>query len=251
MIEKKLELLLQDEDQYVDLIQSCCLFIGCIIFLGYIFNFISLGICEIICYFVQYNMVDVLVIIVGGVEEDFIKCLVFIYLGEFSFRGKEFWENGINRIGNLLVFNDNYCKFEDWLMFILDQMVLEQNIEGVKWMFFKMIVWLGKEINNLEFVYYWVQKNYIFVFSFVFIDGLLGDMIFFYFYKNLGLVLDIVEDLRFINMQVIFVKGIGMIILGGGVVKYYIVNVNFMWNGVDYVVYINIVQEFDGFDLGV
>lgn len=35
----------------------------------------------------------------------------------------------ISRIGNLLVPNDNYCKFEDWLMPILDQMVLEQNTE--------------------------------------------------------------------------------------------------------------------------
>jgi len=34
-----------------------------------------------------------------------------------------------HRIGNLLVPNDNYCKFEDWLMPILDQMVLEQNTE--------------------------------------------------------------------------------------------------------------------------
>lgn len=33
------------------------------------------------------------------------------------------------RIGNLLVPNDNYCKFEDWLMPILDKMLLEQNTE--------------------------------------------------------------------------------------------------------------------------
>lgn len=33
------------------------------------------------------------------------------------------------RIGNLLVPNDNYCKFEDWLMPILDQMVTEQDTE--------------------------------------------------------------------------------------------------------------------------
>lgn len=33
------------------------------------------------------------------------------------------------RIGNLLVPNDNYCKFEDWLIPILDQMLLEQNTE--------------------------------------------------------------------------------------------------------------------------
>jgi len=33
---------------------------------------------------------------------------------------------GINRIGNLLVPNDNYCKFEDWIMPILDTMLQEQ-----------------------------------------------------------------------------------------------------------------------------
>lgn len=33
------------------------------------------------------------------------------------------------RIGNLLVPNDNYCKFEDWLIPILDQMLLEQKTE--------------------------------------------------------------------------------------------------------------------------
>lgn len=43
--------------------------------------------------------VDVLVTTAGGVEEDFIKCLAPTYLGEFSLRGKELRENGINRWG--------------------------------------------------------------------------------------------------------------------------------------------------------
>lgn len=37
--------------------------------------------------------------------------------------------SAVCRIGNLLVPNDNYCKFEDWLIPILDQMLLEQNTE--------------------------------------------------------------------------------------------------------------------------
>lgn len=32
----------------------------------------------------------------------------------------------LNRIGNLFVFNFNYCVFEDWVVFILDKMVEEQ-----------------------------------------------------------------------------------------------------------------------------
>jgi len=46
-------------------------------------------------------MVDVLVTTAGGVEEDFIKCLAPTYLGDFSLRGKELRENGINRLGAL------------------------------------------------------------------------------------------------------------------------------------------------------
>ncbi|XP_049563084.1 deoxyhypusine synthase isoform X2 [Orcinus orca] len=195
-------------------------------------------------------MVDVLVTTAGGVEEDFIKCLAPTYLGEFSLRGKELRENGINRIGNLLVPNDNYCKFEDWLMPILDQMVLEQNTEGVKWTPSKMIARLGKEINNPESVYYWAQKNHIPVLSPALTDGSLGDMIFFHSYKNPGLVLDIVEDLRLINTQAIFARRTGMIILGGGMVKHHIANANLMRNGADYAVYINTAQEFDGSDSG-
>lgn len=37
-----------------------------------------------------------------------------------------FRDNGLNRIGNLLVPNDNYCLFEDWLMPILDELLEEQ-----------------------------------------------------------------------------------------------------------------------------
>ncbi|CAO2610978.1 Deoxyhypusine synthase [Lemmus lemmus] len=250
MIEKKLEPLPEDEDHHEDLTQSRRPLTGCTIFLGYTSNLISSGIRETIRYLVQHNMVDVLVTTAGGVEEDIIKCLAPTYLGEFSLSGKELRENGINRIGNLLVPNDNYCKFEDWLMPILDQMVLEQNTEGVKWTPSKMISRLGKEINNPESVYYWAYKNHIPVLSPALTDGSLGDMIFFHSYKNPGLVLDIVEDLRLINMQAIFAKRSGMIILGGGVVKHHIANANLMRNGADYAVYINTAQEFDGSDSG-
>ncbi|NXX78315.1 DHYS synthase, partial [Urocolius indicus] len=57
-----------------------------------------------------------LVTTAGGVEEDLIKCLAPTYVGDFSLRGCDLRQRGLNRIGNLLVPNDNYCKFEDWLM---------------------------------------------------------------------------------------------------------------------------------------
>lgn len=73
--------------------------------------------------------VEVLVTTAGGIEEDLIKCLAPTYKGDFALPGSYLRSKGLNRIGNLLVPNDNYCKFEDWIMPILDQMLLEQTTE--------------------------------------------------------------------------------------------------------------------------
>lgn len=62
----------------------------------------------------------------GGVEEDLIKCLAPTFIGNFEMDGKNLRERGINRIGNLLVPNKNYCLFEEWLMPKLDTMLEEQ-----------------------------------------------------------------------------------------------------------------------------
>jgi hypothetical protein len=66
---------------------------------------------------------------------------------------------GRNRIGNMLVPNDNYCKFEDWLLPILDTMLAEQKETGEVWSPSKMIWRLGKEINNSDSICYWAWKN--------------------------------------------------------------------------------------------
>lgn len=94
----------------------------------------------------------------GGIEEDFIKCLGSTYLGEFDLDGAGLRKKGMNRIGNLVVPNDNYCKFEDWLTPILDQMLKEQKEDGVIWSPSSIIRRLGKEINHEDSVYYWAYK---------------------------------------------------------------------------------------------
>jgi deoxyhypusine synthase len=145
----------------------------CTIFLGYTSNLISSGLRETIRYLVQNKMVDCIVSTAGGIEEDFIKCLAPTYLGDFALKGSELRMKGINRIGNLLVPNNNYGLFEDWLMPILEQMYQEQ-LGGQVWSPSKIINRLGKEINNPESVYYWAWKNDIPVFCPALTDGSLG-----------------------------------------------------------------------------
>jgi len=222
----------------------------CKIFLGYTSNLISSGLREVFCFLAKNRMVDVIVSTAGGIEEDFIKCLAPTYTGEFNLKGTELRKKGLNRIGNLLVPNSNYCKFEDWMTPILDQMLKEQNEQGVKWTPSKMIHRLGKEINDERSVYYWCYKNNINVYCPAITDGSIGDMIYFHNYQNPGLILDIVADVRGMNDEAVREKKTGIIVLGGGVVKHHICNANLMRNGADFAVFVNTAQEFDGSDSG-
>lgn len=223
---------------------------NCTIFLGYTSNMVSCGVRDTIRFLVQNKMVDAIVTTAGGVEEDLIKCLAPTYIGNFSLDGRTLREQGINRIGNLLVPNDNYCKFEDWVMPILDSMLKEQREKGTLWTPSKVITRLGEEIKNPDSIYYWAAKNHIPVFSPALTDGSLGDMMFFHSYKNPGLVVDILSDLKRLNSMAVKALHSGMIIIGGGVVKHHICNANLMRNGADFAVFINTASEYDGSDSG-
>ncbi|EER40614.1 deoxyhypusine synthase [Histoplasma capsulatum var. duboisii H88] len=173
------------------------------IFLGYTSNLISSGLRETLRYLVQHKHVSAIVTTAGGIEEDFIKCLAPTYLGSFATPGPSLRAKGLNRIGNLIVPNSNYCAFEDWVMPILDTMLEEQEASGVStmetalhWTPSKIIRRLGKEINNENSIYYWAYKNDIPVFCPTLTDGNLGDMMYFHTFKPLPrqLRVDIVED---------------------------------------------------------
>lgn len=118
----------------------------------------SSGLREIIRFLVQHKHISAIVTTAGGIEEDFIKCLGKTYIADFSLDGADLRKKGLNRIGNLVVPNDNYCKFEDWVIPILDKMLEEQKASGEVWTPSKVIHRLGKEINHEESVYYWAYK---------------------------------------------------------------------------------------------
>lgn len=176
------------------------------IFLGYTSNLISSGLRGTLRYLVEHKHVSAIVATAGGIEEDLIKCLGDTYIGAFSTSGAELRSKGLNRIGNLIVPNNNYCLFEDWVVPILNKMLEEQEAskdteEPINWTPSKVIHRLGKEINDERSVYYWAYKNNIPVFSPALTDGSLGDMLYFHTFKAspLKLKIDIVEDIRKIN----------------------------------------------------
>lgn len=235
------------------------------VFMGFTSNLISSGLRDTLRYLVQHKKVSAIVASAGGIEEDLIKVLAPTYMGDFALPGKGLRDQGLNRIGNLLVPNDNYCKFEEWIVPILDRVLEEQQkaleelgAEALNadlpavWTPLRLIDRLGQEINDELLVLYWAHKNKIPIFCPALTDGSIGDMLFFHTFKASPqrLRLDIVADIRRINSMSMEASRAGMLILGGGLIKHHICNACLMRNGADWAVYINTGQEFDGSDAG-
>ncbi len=223
---------------------------GAFIFLGYTSNMVSSGLRDVISYLVQHKKINVLVTTCGGIEEDIIKCLGSFKIGEFNLDGAELRENGINRIGNILVPNSRYVKFEKFVQPILEELY-QIALKRGKPITGNELIWkLGEMIKDENSIYYWAWKNQIPVYCPALLDGALGDNIYFFKFKRPEFVIDSTEDVVWFNNTTIGLKNSGAIILGAGVVKHAILNANMLRNGLDYAVYVNTSQEFDGSDAG-
>lgn len=220
------------------------------IYLGYTSNMVSSGLREVIRYLVENKKIDVCVTSAGGIEEDIIKCLGKTFLGEFNLSGKKLREGAINRIGNLIVSNNNYVEFEDFVMPLLEELYSEQVKTGKVWAPYEIVWKLGERINNPESICYWAWKNKIPIYCPAILDGSFGDMVYFFKYKRPDFKIDITEETKCLNESTTGLEKSGILILGAGLVKHAILNAHLYRNGADYAVYINTSQEFDGSDAG-
>ena len=81
-------------------------------------------------------------------------------------------------------------------------------------------------------------------------DGSFGDLVYFTKQNNKDFVIDVTKDTKEIVDLALQAEKTGAIILGSGVMKHFILNANIFREGLDYAVYINTAEEYDGSDSG-
>ena len=220
------------------------------IFLSFNSNQVSSGNREIIKYLVKHKKVDVLVTSAGGVEEDIIKCLKPFVLGNFDVSGRMMFENGVNRTGNIFVPNDRFAAFDDFMQKFFERIYRMQKETGKVFCPNDLIRELGIEINDENSILYWAAKNDIPIFCPGLIDGSLGDLIYFFKQSHPDFLIDVTKEMKDIIDLVLNSEKTGGIILGGGISKHFTLNANIFKEGLDYAVYVNTAQEYDGSDSG-
>ena len=231
--------------------------VRCKVFVAYTSNMVTAGTREYLRYLCQHKLVNVLVTSAGGVEEDFIKCLAPTVTGDFDYSGLNLRRSGLNRVGNMIIPNDNYCAFEDFFSTVLDGLMAAGEGGGcsaekpLRLTPSMLIREMGRMIDNEDSIYYWCYKNDIPVFCPAITDGSLGDMLYFHSYKHTDCVIvDLVQDIRRLNDEALRARRTGCIILGGGTPKHHVLNANLMRNGTDYLVYVNSGSHADASDSG-
>ncbi|MFC1686947.1 deoxyhypusine synthase, partial [Nanoarchaeota archaeon] len=220
------------------------------IFLGFTSNMVSCGVREHIKYLVKNKKVDVLVTSAGGVEEDIIKCLKPFVIGKFEVPGRALFEKGINRTGNIFVPNDRYAYFDKFMQNFFQKIYKKQKETGKVYCPNQLIKELGLEINNEDSILYWAAKNDIPIFCPGLIDGAIGDLVFFFKQANPDFLIDVSQEMIDIVKITLNAEKTGAILLGGGISKHFVLNANIYREGLDYAVYINTAQEYDGSDSG-
>jgi deoxyhypusine synthase len=220
------------------------------IFLGYTSNMVTSGNRDILRYLVKHKLVHVLVTTTGGIEEDFIKTMKPFIMGDFRADGTSLRKRGINRAGNIYIPNDRYIAFENFFQPVLNHFMKKQKETGQVPVPSEMIDYMGSIINNEDSIYYWAHKNKIPVFCPAFMDGAVGDNVYFFNYQGNDLKIDMAKDHHKLIEEVMNSDDTGIIILGAGVVEHTICNVNMMREGAKYTVYVNTAPEYDGSDSG-
>eukprot|EP01063_Lacrimia_lanifica_P010506 TRINITY_DN17211_c0_g1_i1.p1 TRINITY_DN17211_c0_g1~~TRINITY_DN17211_c0_g1_i1.p1 ORF type:complete len:318 (+),score=64.94 TRINITY_DN17211_c0_g1_i1:450-1403(+) len=225
---------------------------GAKVVLAFTSNLISCGLREVFCGMAQRGEMDAVITTAGGVEEDFVKCLGPTILGDFALDGAELRGKGLNRIANMLVPNNNYCAFNEWMEPILAEMHKEQDEQGKQWTPSAMIDRLGKDINNSQSFYNKCHKAGIPVFCPSLTDGSIGDMLFFDSCTTPGLVLDTAGDLFNLAAALEGASSVSVICLGGGLPKHHSMQASRL-AGVPMArfVFANTGTQFDGSETGM
>ncbi|MCX8196862.1 MAG: deoxyhypusine synthase [Candidatus Micrarchaeota archaeon] len=215
------------------------------IFLTFTSNMVSSGLREVFAHLCKERQIDCIVTSTGSIEEDCMKAKSPFVLGSFDVDDAQLKANGMNRIGNIFVKDEQYAEFEKQHLAFMEKMYRQS---GGKICMSQYVHELGKTINDENSFVYWCAKNNIPVFLPGPLDGAMGDH-FYYFNQRhwqKPFVVDAAEELKRFYDIVLGAEKAGGIILGGGIAKHHLIGAAILRNGLDYAVYISTGTEYDG-----
>lgn len=216
---------------------------GAKIILTFTSNLVTSGLRGLLAQTIKLGMADIIVTTVGGIEEDIMKATGEKFLlGSFYSDDLKLHEKGNNRVGNLIITNETYCKFEDMMLPIFQKLYEKQK----RWATSDMLKEIGLMLNDENSIMYQAAKNNVPIFCPGITDGALGFHLFMFQEKHKDFIVDPVMDFKNIIFSMTFDEKKGVIALGGGIAKHHAIFSALINGGLDYAVYVSTAHHTSG-----
>jgi deoxyhypusine synthase len=206
---------------------------------------------------IEKKWFDIIMGTCGTLDHDIARIYTEYYHGDFLMDDKQLRDEGINRLGNVLVPNESYGiiledKFNVWMPQIFASFSEEQKKKGISTHEF---VWkIGELIDKdpqaqekkHESIVWWLWKNQIPMVLPAPTDGSVGYQVWM-FAQNHDFRFNLLADETMLSDKTWDAKKSGALIIGGGISKHHVIWWNqFKEGGLDYAVYITTAAEWDG-----
>jgi deoxyhypusine synthase len=213
------------------------------IFLTFTSNMVTSGLRGFFAQLVSLGMADVIVTTVGGLEEDIMKASGEKFIvGSFEKDDVELHEQGVNRVGNLLINNESYMNFEDKMRGILKILYAKQK----RWAVSELFKEIGLMLDDENSVLYQCAKNDVPVFCPAVTDGAFGFHLYLFQQDHPEFIVDVVQDFGNILLCTSRDEKKGVIALGGSISKHHAILCTLLNGGAEYAVYMTTAHKSSG-----
>ena len=216
---------------------------ACVKFLSFTGNLVATGTRGVFKELVKRQLVDVIITACGTLDHDLARCWKDYYRGSFIMNDAKLHEQGVNRLGNVLVPNESYGEIiEEKIQTLLEQLYAEGKRDLSPSEYTREI---GLRCCNDSSILYWAAQHGVPVFVPGIADGAVGYHTWL-FSQDHDFRINLLKDSGQLNNLIFDAKKTGALIVGGGISKHHTIWWNQFKNGLDYVVYVSTADEWDG-----
>lgn len=216
---------------------------GAKIFLTFTSNMVTSGLRGFFAQLIKLKLVDFIVTTSGSIEEDIMKAVGENFgIAKFNSDDVYLHEKGENRVGNLIIRNESYMKFEDLMTDYLREIYNKKKRISAS----DLLKEIGLKLKDENSILYQAAKHDVPIFCPGIVDSAVGFHLFMFQQKHEDFIVDTIQDMKKAVSNLSFDEKKGLIALGGGISKHYAVFAALLSGGFDYAVYMTSSHQSSG-----
>jgi deoxyhypusine synthase len=213
------------------------------IFLTFTSNMVTSGLRGFFAQIIDLKIPDIIVTTAGAIEEDIMKAIGENFeIGTFHSDDVELHEQGINRVGNLMIKNESYMNFEDWMTKFLKEVYKKKKT----WSVSEFLKEIGLKLKDENSFLYQAAKKNIPVFCPAITDAGMGFHLYLFKQKNKDFIIDVIDDFGNILLSTNFDEKKAVIALGGSISKHHAILSTLLNGGAEYALYMTTAHKTSG-----